>query len=139
MMDRNPHELIDVDDSWPERWEACEACGYLYRYPHLCRQHRLCGLYHPPMPNDRSEAAMIEQNADYERMTPEQAYHWGVQVGRRAEALGLPVGNERGVGEPCPDCGLPWPCGRHLCPTDPRRDGGPEEFDQVHDDWGRLT
>ena len=28
---------------------------------------------------------------------------------------------DRGIGQPCPDCGLPWPCGLHRCPTDPER------------------
>ena len=28
---------------------------------------------------------------------------------------------DRGIGQPCPDCGLPWPCGMHRCPTDPER------------------
>lgn len=30
-------------------WEKCEGCGREYQYPHLCRQHHLCGLCHPPV------------------------------------------------------------------------------------------
>jgi hypothetical protein len=31
-------------------WERCEGgCGREYRFPHLCRTHRLCGLCHPPV------------------------------------------------------------------------------------------
>lgn len=29
-------------------WETCTSCGKDYRYPHLCREHLLCGLCHPP-------------------------------------------------------------------------------------------
>lgn len=28
-------------------WERCTNCGKDYRYPHLCREHYLCGLCHP--------------------------------------------------------------------------------------------
>lgn len=30
-------------------WEKCRQCGKEYRYPHLCREHMLCGLCHPPV------------------------------------------------------------------------------------------
>jgi hypothetical protein len=30
-------------------WERCTGCNRDYRHPHLCREHRLCGLCHPPM------------------------------------------------------------------------------------------
>lgn len=39
-------ERDTVRDAW---WERCEGCGREYRYPHLCRKHRLCGLCHPPI------------------------------------------------------------------------------------------
>ncbi|HEX7173506.1 MAG TPA: hypothetical protein VF365_12980 [Candidatus Limnocylindria bacterium] len=29
-------------------WERCTECKQQYRYPHLCREHMLCGLCHPP-------------------------------------------------------------------------------------------
>jgi hypothetical protein len=41
---------VQADDDPDAVWEACEACGRWYRYPHLCRAHRLCGLCHPPIP-----------------------------------------------------------------------------------------
>lgn len=29
-------------------WERCTGpCGREYRFPHLCREHLLCGLCHP--------------------------------------------------------------------------------------------
>lgn len=28
-------------------WERCANCRREYRYPHLCREHMLCGLCHP--------------------------------------------------------------------------------------------
>lgn len=34
-------------------WERCTACGKDYREPHLCREHQLCGLCHPPPPQAR--------------------------------------------------------------------------------------
>jgi hypothetical protein len=31
-------------------WERCTGpCGREYAYPHLCREHMLCGLCHPPV------------------------------------------------------------------------------------------
>lgn len=33
-------------------WERCAGCEKDYRFPHLCREHLLCGLCHPPV--DRS-------------------------------------------------------------------------------------
>jgi hypothetical protein len=30
--------------------ETCTGCGRVYAWPHLCREHRLCGLCHPPIP-----------------------------------------------------------------------------------------
>lgn len=30
-------------------WEECEQCHQEFRFPHLCRTHRLCGLCHPPL------------------------------------------------------------------------------------------
>lgn len=27
-------------------WERCASCAREYRYPHLCREHMLCGLCH---------------------------------------------------------------------------------------------
>ena len=32
-------------------WERCTGpCGREYAYPHLCREHMLCGLCHPSAP-----------------------------------------------------------------------------------------
>jgi len=30
-------------------WERCSGCEQQYRYPHMCREHMLCGLCHPPV------------------------------------------------------------------------------------------
>jgi hypothetical protein len=34
-------------------WEICAECGREFLYPHLCREHSLCGLCHPPFNNPR--------------------------------------------------------------------------------------
>lgn len=34
-------------------WETCADCGREYRYPHLCREHMLCGTCHPPTESQR--------------------------------------------------------------------------------------
>lgn len=30
-------------------YERCVQCRREYRYPHVCREHHLCGLCHPEM------------------------------------------------------------------------------------------
>lgn len=30
-----------------EIWETCAGCGRQYAFPHLCREHLLCGVCHP--------------------------------------------------------------------------------------------
>jgi hypothetical protein len=42
---RPPYDLPPVSD----KWEACKRCGKEYAYPHLCREHMLCGVCHPPI------------------------------------------------------------------------------------------
>jgi hypothetical protein len=49
-----PIRVIDEDGqelaSGSPFWERCEgSCGQEYAYPHLCREHMLCGLCHPPL------------------------------------------------------------------------------------------
>lgn len=36
---------IALDLSVP-RWETCQGCERQYRFPHLCREHLLCGSCH---------------------------------------------------------------------------------------------
>jgi hypothetical protein len=31
-------------------WERCTGCGNEFAYPHLCRQHMLCGICHQGVP-----------------------------------------------------------------------------------------
>ena len=41
---------MDERNRRPEpKWERCVECGREYAYPHLCREHGLCGLCHPPV------------------------------------------------------------------------------------------
>lgn len=49
-------------EQWQEPevvWERCEGCGHEYRYPHLCRTHRLCGLCHPPIEPVRGKGRLL--------------------------------------------------------------------------------
>ena len=37
-------------------WEKCAACGDQFAYPHLCREHMLCGICHPPIDERATES-----------------------------------------------------------------------------------
>jgi hypothetical protein len=32
-------------------WELCTGCGWEFQYPHLCREHMLCGICHQEVPH----------------------------------------------------------------------------------------
>lgn len=42
------NEYLGIDVT-VEVLEECTSCGGLFKYPHLCREHMVCGMCHPPV------------------------------------------------------------------------------------------
>ena len=41
---------IRDDNPGLAEWETCIKCGDEFRYGHICREHGICGVCHPPAP-----------------------------------------------------------------------------------------